>query len=157
MQIIIDTREKRPYGFGGKVASEVRKLQTGDYSIAGLENEVAIERKSLDDFIGSLVNSNRETFQRELDRLVHMPTKAIVVEGSWECIKMGQYRSRMNPAAAYGSAMGIIAQGIPIVMAGTRKEAERACYALLRIAYNRYQYRLRDLAKGKIIRAAQAS
>ena len=154
MLIVADTREKKPFTFGGKVTVERRKLQTGDYSIAGLENEVAIERKSLDDFIGSLVNSNRETFQRELDRLVHMPTKAIVCEGSWECIKMGQYRSRMAPAAAFGSAMGIIAQGVPIVMAGTRKEAERACYALLRIAYNRYQYRLRNLEKGRIIRSA---
>ncbi len=42
--IIVDTREQQPWNFKtyGTVS---QKLDTGDYSIEGLENLVAIERK----------------------------------------------------------------------------------------------------------------
>ena len=43
MIIAIDTREQRPYRF---VWSEIKTLTTGDYSVIGLEDRVAIERKS---------------------------------------------------------------------------------------------------------------
>jgi len=151
--ILIDTREKLPFKFGDAVAFRRAGLQTGDYSILGLENEVAVERKSLDDLISSL-STGRERFQREIDRLVNFPTKAIVVEGSWDDIHAGNYRSKMSPLAAYGSIIGIIADGLPVLMCGKRKKAEVACYALLRIVYNRYQYRLRKLEKGAIIKAS---
>ncbi len=41
--IVIDSREQRPYQFPGAV---VKTLPTGDYSIVGLTDRVAIERKS---------------------------------------------------------------------------------------------------------------
>jgi ERCC4-type nuclease len=152
--IVIDTREQRPYGFGDKVSIQRKALQTGDYSVAGLENEIAIERKSLDDLIGSL-SAGRERFNKELERLKHYPVKAIVCEAAWCHVITGDYRSKMSPAAAYGSIIGIIAMGIPVVMAGGRMEAERACYSILRIAYNRYQAKLHHFSRGKIIKASE--
>ncbi|MGC4016586.1 MAG: hypothetical protein QM755_19005 [Luteolibacter sp.] len=43
-------------------------LQSGDYSIAGLEHDFAIERKSIPDLLGS-VTRQRDRFERELHRL----------------------------------------------------------------------------------------
>lgn len=40
--IVIDTREQQPYAFG--CASERRKLDAGDYSVAGCESQIAVER-----------------------------------------------------------------------------------------------------------------
>ena len=51
--IIMDTREQRPLVFT-HLASKVGTLQSGDYSIKGLEHNFAIERKSIPDFCGSL-------------------------------------------------------------------------------------------------------
>lgn len=42
--IIIDTREQQPWTFKNRTTA-TSKLDTGDYSIAGFENIVAIERK----------------------------------------------------------------------------------------------------------------
>ena len=153
MIILIDSREQQPFTFGGQIATQKAALQTGDYSILGLESEVSVERKSLQDLIGSL-GKGRDRFDRELDRLSKFHTRALVCEGSWAELIDGQYRGQMNPKAAYGSVMGIIAMGIPVVMANSRKGAERACYAILRIAYNRWQWRLRNFAKGKIVKAS---
>jgi len=65
MTIIVDSREQLPYKF--QTPSIKAALDTGDYSIAGLEHFIAIERKTLPDLIGCLCNG-RERFERELRR-----------------------------------------------------------------------------------------
>ena len=54
MKIIIDSREQRPFDFlsqNGDIETERGTLDTGDYSVAGLESRVAVERKSLADLV----------------------------------------------------------------------------------------------------------
>lgn len=64
MKIVIDSREQCPFTFGGYDCGVVRgALATGDYSLAHLEHQIAIERKSLDDLLGCLT-SGRERFAR---------------------------------------------------------------------------------------------
>ena len=65
--VIIDSREQAPLAFAN-LPSEVGTLDTGDYSIRGLEHLVAVERKSLDDLLG-IVGRDRQRFRRELQRL----------------------------------------------------------------------------------------
>lgn len=130
--------------------TKVTKLQTGDYSVLGLENVVSVERKSLDDLIGSFLTSNRDRFNSEIDRLVNFQAKALVCEGSWNDITEARYRSRMHPNAAFGSIMSLIERGVPVVMAGSRSNAERVTYSVLRLAYNRAQIVLSKLAPGKL-------
>lgn len=65
--VIIDTREQTPLDFL-HLPSERGTLQSGDYSIAGLEHDFAVERKSITDLCGSCTRS-RERFERELHRL----------------------------------------------------------------------------------------
>ena len=48
--VVVDTREQEPYSFDSDKVSAVRKaLPAGDYSLVGLEERVAVERKSLTD------------------------------------------------------------------------------------------------------------
>ena len=44
LKIIIDTREQKPWEFPGHTTA-VQKLDTGDYSVEGLEDILCIERK----------------------------------------------------------------------------------------------------------------
>ena len=55
--IVVDTREQQPWDFTHYAVAH-RKLDTGDYSIEGLENTVCIERKkSASEFANNIVES----------------------------------------------------------------------------------------------------
>jgi hypothetical protein len=80
-------------------------LATGDYSLPGLEQWVAIERKSCQDLIGTLLGgrrdsvgehvSNSERFRRELERMRAMPAgsfRCVVVEAARDDIERELYK-----------------------------------------------------------------
>jgi len=92
--LIIDTREQNAYKF--KTPSIRATLSTGDYSIQGYEDQIAIERKNLDDCVGSL-SIGRDRFERELKRSKSYEYFALVIETSLGDLATGNYRSRMNP------------------------------------------------------------
>lgn len=54
-RIVIDSREKEPYTFACEVLKA--KLDAGDYSVHGFEHQVAVERKSLADFVGTVIRT----------------------------------------------------------------------------------------------------
>ena len=127
--IKIDSREQQPYSFDGPV--EVGTLSTGDYSICGLENHVAIERKTLDDLIGCLTQG-REWFERELHRGRALDYFALVVETSLSAIANGQYRSKMLPKSAMQSLLTFsIRYKLPIWFCESRTYAQRVTESLL--------------------------
>lgn len=78
--IVVDSRERYPYGFSRQQATTVRAaLAAGDYAVrseAGTPVAV-VERKSLADLAGGL---NNGTLIFELAKLAEMPRAAIVVE-----------------------------------------------------------------------------
>ena len=66
LPVIVDSREQVPYLFKYyDAAVTVQGLPTGDYSLAGYEGRVAVERKELDDLVGCLT-VGRERFEKEL-------------------------------------------------------------------------------------------
>lgn len=65
--LLVDTREQRPLQFS-HLPAESATLYTGDYSVKGLEEVFAVERKSLADLAGSLTRE-RDRFMREMHRL----------------------------------------------------------------------------------------
>ena len=81
MIVVVDTRERTPWTFEGQrgVTLERAKLDSGDYSIRGLEHRVAIERKSLDDWTGTVLRE-RARFYRELERLRAFDFRCVIVE-----------------------------------------------------------------------------
>lgn len=138
---IVDTREQLPFDLklsDGTILTQVRKgLKTGDYSVQGLEEIVAIERKSMDDLAGC-IGKHRARFEDCIDRLAKFPMKAIVVEGSWSTLELGFYRSRVHPNAAIGSCLSWISRGIPMLFLGNPVRASEYTARLLVHAYKRY-------------------
>jgi len=134
MKIIRDTREQAPFTFGGYDCEvEAGTLTTGDYSLAGLADRCAVERKSLDDLLGCLTGEGRERFERELARAAGLDCFAVVVEASMQDMAEGRYRSKMKPHAALQSVLAFtVRYGVPFIWAGTRAGAEYATFHFLR-------------------------
>ena len=136
---IVDTREQAPLDLS-PLRSEPGTLATGDYSVKGLVNVIAIERKSLTDLLGC-IGQERERFDREVIRLLAYPTRAIIVEATWGQIEAGNWKSKVTPAAAVGSLLGWIAQGVPVIMA---KDHERAGRYVSRLLFTAARRRWRE-------------
>lgn len=79
MNIIIDTREKKPWTFAkGSAETTFRKLDTGDYAIDGLEDVLCIERKQSASEIANNITDSR--FERELKRMSEFKYKYLILE-----------------------------------------------------------------------------
>ena len=60
--LLVDTREQEPYSFDDRLAVAERwALPAGDYSVAGIEGVVAVERKTLDDFVSTVIHSRPDS------------------------------------------------------------------------------------------------
>lgn len=71
MIVIQDTREKRPWTFDfyDEVQDvEIQKLDVGDYTVKGLEDKLAIERKATTGEIALNLGTLYKKFQAELER-----------------------------------------------------------------------------------------
>jgi ERCC4-type nuclease len=150
---VIDTREQHALDLAPlKIVRGT--LTTGDYSVVGLEHVVSIERKSLSDLLGC-VGGERERFDREVQRLIAYPVRALVVEAGWADLELGRWQSKITPAAAIGSVLGWIASGLPVVMAGDHTRAGRYVSRLLFIAARRRWREARALVEGIKINESQ--
>jgi len=117
--IVVDTREQTPFDFGPDVPIVAKGLDTGDYSILGLEDLVCLERKSLDDFLGC-VGRHRERFERELHRMRSFRCKAVIIETTRARLTAGNWRGKITPGQALGSIAGWrVRHGIEFIYAGT--------------------------------------
>ena len=88
--VLVDTREQLPYSFSdyGNWIDGTQKatLPTGDYSVSGYESRIALERKTLGDIVGSLMQG-RQRFLREMERLAAFEYKCLCIEASRSQIK----------------------------------------------------------------------
>jgi DNA excision repair protein ERCC-4 len=137
--IIIDTREQEPYSFDPRLAATVRRaLPAGDYSVAGLEQRVAVERKSLDDFVSTVIHARRR-FREELRRLAEYRAACVVVEGGVADVLLQHYRGEAHPNAVVGNALSIILDfGVPVFFCGNRQAACQFVQAYLLAAHSRW-------------------
>jgi DNA excision repair protein ERCC-4 len=118
-EVIIDSREQKPYEWPD-IAPVRRKLDTGDYSLSGFENVVAIERKELSDFV-ACCTFERERFERELERMKEYRVKIVIIEASFEEIHRGDYRSFCGPSCVEGSIISwILDYGVSFMLLGNR-------------------------------------
>ena len=135
--IIIDTREQLPYDFAAE--STRAALKTGDYSLAGMESLVAIERKSLDDFV-SCITAGRSRFERELCRADALERFWIVIEANLTRIEQGLYRSKVNPESVLGTlAAWSNRHKVSFVFADNRQSAAKMTERLLRHAWTEHK------------------
>jgi ERCC4-type nuclease len=139
---IVDSREQTPLGLD-PLRTTVAGLDTGDYSIVGLEHVVRVERKSLFDLVGC-VGRERERFQREVDRLLAFPVRVLVVEATWDSIELGGWRGSVTSSQVVGSLIGWQASGLSVQMVGSH---ERAVQFVSRLLYTVARRRYTELRR----------
>jgi ERCC4-type nuclease len=132
---IVDSREQQPLDLA-PLRSRIGTLATGDYSLRGLENVIAIERKSLSDLL-LCVGQERDRFHREVLRLLAYPVRALVVEATWAELERGAWRSKVKNTAALGTVLNWVAMGLPVIMAADHARAGRYVSRLLFLAARR--------------------
>jgi len=149
MKIIIDTRERTSFDFSTfECETQAGTLTTGDYSFGGLEDRVAVERKSLDDLLGCLTGDSQDRFERELARARGLDAFCVVVDTSFQNMAEGHYRSRMKPHAALQSVLAFqVRYGVPFTWCGNRVGAEYATFHFLRHYLREAQERLKAVVK----------
>lgn len=131
--VLWDKREKRPWQLPYKM--EKAHLKTGDYTIKGFEDMVAIEKKSgLIELLNDLTAKYRPTFERFLKRLSKYPVKCIIVEDTLSELSISRAlvhvkkksggRARLTSKTIYYWTAEIAAKyGIPIVFVGKASKA----------------------------------
>ncbi len=156
--VVIDTREQHPFAFVGFtgdakdhrrpliVPTKRAALKSGDYSLVGFEDRVAVERKSLVDLFGSM-GSERERFEREIQRLSVFDFAAVVVEADWPAVLSSPPpQSELSPKTIFRTVLDW-QQDYPRVhwwFCATRGFAERVTLRVL----NRFWERDRRAKKG---------
>lgn len=133
--IVIDSREQQPYSFS--CPTERRRLDAGDYSVAGCESQIAVERKSLTDFVQTVIHEG-ERFRAELEKLAACTLACIVVEADLDGVLRGlrQHDLRLvTPNAVLGASLHIaVRYRVPVYWCGSRQAACAFTDAFLRMA-----------------------
>jgi ERCC4 domain-containing protein len=141
--IVVDTRERYPYGFSKQQATTVRAaLAAGDYAVrSGSGTLVAVvERKALSDLAGGL---NNGTLVFELAKLAEAPRAAIVVEDRYGNLLKHAYA----PTGFLPDMLARVQVRYPevaIVFLETRPLAEEWTFRYLGAALAEYESEQRD-------------
>jgi ERCC4-type nuclease len=142
--VIIDTREQQPWSFNEHAVAN-RKLDTGDYSIEGLEHLLCIERKkSASEFANNIVESRfKDVVMRmsqlkysflllefDLEDLLIYPIGSTVPKRMWDKI-------RITPAFLLKNILELqLNHNIIVYFCGDSDNAEKmASYILKKIFY----------------------
>jgi ERCC4-type nuclease len=135
--IIIDSREQRPYDFQNikpeSPETIIQGLNTGDYSVVGLEDKICCERKSISDLFSS-VGSGRKRFENEMVRMSEFDYAALIIESSLAGIFMcPPGRSRMNTKAVFRTLISwSIKYNVHVWPMWDRESAEKVTYLILK-------------------------
>lgn len=135
---IVDSREQTPLDLA-PLRTTPGTLDTGDYSISGLEHVVRIERKSLGDLV-ACVGRERERFEREVMRLIAYPVRVLLIESTWQEIELGGWRGDVTTNQVIGSLLGWIASGLQVDLCGDHRRAgQHAARILFTVARRRHR------------------
>ena len=123
--ILYDDRENNHWQFlSNRWTMKKKRLKTGDYSIEGFEDVVAIEKKSgFEELFANLTGKERPRFERFLRRLSKYPIKCIIVEDElrhlervWMIMKRKAPKTRLLPSTIpYWVAKIVVEYKIPVL------------------------------------------
>src|SRR6266404_3213475 len=123
--IATDSREQDPLPFH-RMKTIHKALYAGDYALCRAEWAAAIERKSINDAVGSLMGDQRDRFERELMRLRGVPFRRLLIVGTRQDIEEQRYHSNMRPQSVLASlACFEVRYQVPIVYCTTPEVAGR--------------------------------
>ena len=138
LPITIDTREQRPWSWlPSEAMISVETLRTGDYAITG-DDGFAIERKSLDDFLGT-ISSGWARFERELWRMAGWPARVVIIEADlasvyWtpDGIAPDHRHQMLTPKFIAKRIAELTMRNVSVLFAGDDERASRLALAILR-------------------------
>jgi ERCC4-type nuclease len=111
--------------------------------LVGLEERVAVERKSKADAYGSL-GQGRARFRREWERLAQLDYAAVVIEDTLPGFLQRPAHSKMSPASAVGTLLAwSVRYRVPVFFAGDRAHAQALTGKLLHM-YAKYHGEVRS-------------
>lgn len=122
---IIDSREQMPYRMANSV---VRGLPFGDYSLEyegrSYQDQIIVERKHHPSELFAASGSQRERFERELQKLSTVPFRYILAEFSFMDIVNMNVPGQLSPSVVYGSIIcWHVRFGVPVIFCGNRVNA----------------------------------
>ena len=126
--VLVDTREQTPFDFsrfsGWFVGVEKKALSVGDYTIAGLEDICAVERKDLPDLIYSFT-VDRPAFINRLRFMSSFPHRLLVISAALSQVKSPFAHSDIDPNRILQSLIAILAGlNIPFLCTETHELGE---------------------------------
>jgi len=129
-KIIIDYREKGSLVVAELIKlgfeTELRELKVADY----LVNNIAIERKTVSDFISSMINKR---LVRQLEELQQYEKKFLIIEGIEEQELYSEDREGMNPNSVRGFLLSIILKHkVPIIFSKNSEDTAKFISVLAR-------------------------
>ena len=134
LKIIVDSREgDTGYSFSNCAHVQVIRsaLPTGDYSLSGFEDRIALERKTISDLIQCL-GRDRDRFERELTRARNFEIFAVICEFSLSDVTFTHYRSHMKPQSILQSIAAFsVRYRVSFLFCGDRSGGELMTYSLL--------------------------
>ncbi len=135
--VVVDTREQEGFAYTFErfpkwfAGVERATLRAGDYSIKGMEERLAIERKSLPDLVNSVIG-DRTRFLAKCKSLATRKRKAIIVEASLAQVKSSYPESMAHPNAVVGTLTALQERwGIQVVWCDTAALAEETAAHIL--------------------------
>lgn len=132
LEILVDAHERYAYRFATQQARTVKRgLACGDYAVA-VDGRVvcAVERKSIEDLVASLISGR---LRYALAELAALPRAAVVVEAGYSRVLATKYVSAASVADGLAD-LQIRWPNVPIVHCETRKLAEEWTYRYLAAA-----------------------
>jgi len=131
-EIVVDSREQYGFKFANRDVERGRgALPAGDYAVRRDGAWLAVvERKAMDDLLGSLANG---TLVFQLGKLAELPRAAVVVEGGYPALVDA-------PRTPGGYLTDVLARlqlrypGVQVVFAGARRYAEEWTFRYLAAA-----------------------
>lgn len=140
--IIQDTREQHPWKFPEEdfCNVEIGKLDTGDYTIKGMENTLCIERKATSNEVA--LNVCEVRFQREIERMLAYKHKFIICEFSYSTLLKYPYEAgipqnrilqvRINVNFILKKLFEYQTQGIHVLFCDNPKNAAHAAFNIMK-------------------------
>jgi hypothetical protein len=137
--IIQDTREKKPWTFqatGSVQDVKVTKLDTGDYSIQGMEDEFMVERKASVDELFMSLGVQWKRFEREMERARPFKHKYLVIEATMREIYRGSRFSKMSGRFIMARLVYLqLEYDVKVIFAGSGKHVPGFIIQLMKAAY----------------------
>lgn len=149
-EVVVDTREKQPWELasGRVLGREFRKLETGDYTVAGFEDILCIDRKASVSELATNVNQKR--FKKELERMKEIPHAYLILEANLSEVLEYPHNSNLPPHVKSKIRMNgsfllrcltrmEIKYGFNVIFAGSRYYAERIALCLMEDVLEQYE------------------